>query len=79
MEERLAALRTIPLSNMAPLHADRLQTEEEALKLFALQQKVHGIPSLRATPPCPENARVAQHSPPLLHASRVPRIEARCR
>lgn len=40
MQERLQALKRLPLANMAPAVSERLNTEEKAISLFALQQKV---------------------------------------
>jgi hypothetical protein len=40
MQERLLALKKLPLANMAPAVSERLHIEEKAISLFALQQKV---------------------------------------
>lgn len=40
MQERLLALKKLPLGSMAPVVSERLHIEEKAISLFALQQKV---------------------------------------
>jgi hypothetical protein len=40
MEKRLKDLSSMPVSNLSPIVADRVQSEAAALRLFTLQQKV---------------------------------------